>query len=689
MRACLFGTYDSQHTVNRIYARVLRAAGYELAEYHAAVWEKTPSKTRSYFRPLGLVGRALAWLRAAVGLARRWRKSGGCPLVVVGFNGQLDIMLLRLLAPRKGPRIVFAPLVSLGETLVDDRGVYRPGSLAARVIMALDRLSCRLADVVVTDTKAHRDYFINVVGVRPESVQVCYLGPDPRELGGPEPGSGLAHHQEDGDCEVLWFGSYLPLHGLDVIAGALDLLAGRSNLKFTFIGDGPGRVQAEARLKASGARVSFHGWMSYEKLRGHIARADIVLGIFGRSAKASMVIPNKVYAAAAQSRAIIGADSAAMRELFDDGSDVVLCKPKAGSLARAIVGLVEDQASRDKIGSAAGRLIAERFSDKALADAWSSPLGGPRAADSGQTDQPRVGVAVLNFNDAASTLRCVASVVTGDYENYRLLIIDNCSQTSDLRRLEEGMAGRFEAHILRLPENVGYAGANNLALAELFGQGCDQVLLLNDDTVVSPGAIGLMVEASDGHGGGLVGPRISRDWPASPAASLGERYWAATAWLPRSLLRYRRPRQVPYPVGGLMGCALLVSRALWEKVGGFDEDYFAYYEEVDLCLRARRAGIRPLLVPMAEVAHAGHRGFGSGMTALSAYLKARNLLRLGRRRLGWGGFVLFLPGYFLMVAASMVVYSLRGRLAVLRAMAAGVVAGIRGGKGKPPGWLWA
>ena len=136
------------------------------------------------------------------------------------------------------------------------------------------------------------------------------------------------------------------------------------------------------------------------------------------------------------------------------------------------------------------------------------------------------------------------------------------------------------------------------------------------------------------------------DWPGAPAASPGERYWAPLLWAPRSLLRHRRPRQRGYPVGGLMGCAMLFSRAAWDRVCGFDDTLFAYYEEVDLCLRSRRAGMTPRLEPMAEIAHVGHRGFAAGFTRTAAYLKARNLWLVGRRRAGKLGMLVFVPGYF-------------------------------------------
>ena len=92
MRASLFGTYNRGHSANRIYAAAARAAGFDVCEIHVALWEKTRDKDATYFSPLGLLHLAVKWTVAAAKLAWRWRSSGGTPVVIVGFNGQLDLL---------------------------------------------------------------------------------------------------------------------------------------------------------------------------------------------------------------------------------------------------------------------------------------------------------------------------------------------------------------------------------------------------------------------------------------------------------------------------------------------------------------------------------------------------------------------------------------------------------------------
>ncbi len=683
MRACLFGTYNRGHSANRIYAAAARAAGFEVVEIHAPLWEKTRDKTATFFSPVSLAALALGWIRAALSLTHRWWASGGSPVAIVGFNGQLDVLLLRLLTLRYGPRIVYAPLVSVTETLIDDRRRYRAGGLAARFFAGLDRLCCKAADVVVVDTQEHRRYFVERLGVDPSRLVVCHLGADNLVF------RPLLDHSTSAEqgrgTEVLYFGQYLPLHGLDVVVDAVGRLAVREDLRFTFIGTGEERSRIQRLVEATRARAEFRDWVPYDVLAARIADADIVLGVFGTSEKARMVVPNKVYEAALVGRAVVTADTAAIREVFTDDENISLCAATGADLAAKIAALADDPAKRKALGLRASALMQRSFSDEALGKRWQGALGLHLGSAAKLASEPRLGIAIVHYNSAADALRCLRSLEHSDYENVDLLVVENGSMSAERDELRSGMEAHPRARLLELPQNLGFSGGSNTAFAELFARGAEQVLLLNQDTIVTPDAARELVRAARGHpDAGPIGPRVAADWPGAPAASLGERYTAVTAWLPRSLLRVRAARQRSYPVGGVLGCALLVSKVLYEKLGGFDDGYFAYYEEVDYCLRARRLGASPRVEPTAEIAHDGHRGFGGGLTIAAAYLKARNLWRLGATHLTRPQLAGFALGYFAMIAASMARYLLVGRVAIVRAMAAGVAAGLRGESGPPP-----
>jgi GT2 family glycosyltransferase len=135
----------------------------------------------------------------------------------------------------------------------------------------------------------------------------------------------------------------------------------------------------------------------------------------------------------------------------------------------------------------------------------------------------------------------------------------------------------------------------------------------------------------------------------------------------------------------VLGVAFLVTRACFERIGGLEESFFAYYEEVDYCLRARAAGFRVMVAPASRVRHDGFRGFAAGFTPLAAYLKARNLPLLVRRHGSPLAWLLFAPTYAAMLAASAAAYVARGKAAgVVPAIVRGAADGLRARSGPPP-----
>jgi glycosyltransferase involved in cell wall biosynthesis len=336
------------------------------------LWEKTPHKRSDYFSWRSVFALARQYADAAVALARDRRRLGAMPLYVVGFGGQLDCVLLWLLLRlhRERSAIVMAPLVTLSETLVEDRGVFRPGSLRSRLASWLDRLSLSLATRVVIDTEAHRRYLTATFATPAERISAWYLGTD---------SSAFVRKPLPDDVRplrVLFYGSFLPLHGVQIVLQAAELLRTRDDIELVLLGEGPGRAAAEEHAGAAGlTRVRFEAWVPYRELPDVIAKAHVCLGIFGSSVKAQMVIPNKVYEAAAVGRPIITADTPAIREVFVHGDSIWLCPAgDPGALATAIDALARDEALRRRLGAGAAAVMRDRFAIAAQAERLAAML---------------------------------------------------------------------------------------------------------------------------------------------------------------------------------------------------------------------------------------------------------------------------------------------------------------------------
>jgi glycosyltransferase involved in cell wall biosynthesis len=258
--------------------------------------------------------------------------------------------------------------------LVEDRAVFAAGSARARMVTALDRLTWRDADLVLIDTAAHADY-LRDLGATPERVAVWRLGAEPEFTSPPavaaEPG------------RVLFVGRCLPLHGLPTIIEAAARL--RERAAFVVIGGGPERAAAQARARSLGVTIDWRDEVPLTTLPGELARAAVVLGVFGAGPKAAMVVPNKVYQAAATGRPLVTRDGPALREVLVPGEHCIAVPPAdPEALASAIARLLDDPAAGARLGAAArahlDRELGPRRRAEHLARALSARLG-VRAAD--------------------------------------------------------------------------------------------------------------------------------------------------------------------------------------------------------------------------------------------------------------------------------------------------------------------
>jgi glycosyltransferase involved in cell wall biosynthesis len=348
VKALYFGTYDRAAPRNTQVLSCLRGAGVEVAERHREVWGR--QNWSLGMRQLARV------LRAERSLARAEERDAD--VVLVGYPGHFDLPAARRIA--RGRPIVFNPLVSLHDTLVSDRRRFRPRSPAAKVVEIVDRIAFRKADLVVADTEAHARFFRERFELSSERVAVALVGAEERLF---RPG-----WQQPEPFHVLFVGKLIPLHGLETILAAAELVP---EIPFRVVGDG----QLAPLLERRPANVEHVEWIPYEELPTAYQRAGCALGIFGTGEKAARVIPNKAFQALACARPLITADTPAARELLTDGRDALLVPPgDPQALAAALARVAADPALADRL-SAGGRATFEaRASEEVLGRQWRALL---------------------------------------------------------------------------------------------------------------------------------------------------------------------------------------------------------------------------------------------------------------------------------------------------------------------------
>jgi glycosyltransferase involved in cell wall biosynthesis len=231
------------------------------------------------------------------------------------------------------------------------------------------------------------DYYCREFGVDPRKVAVVPVGFDDRvfsrDIMELRPGGEPAGQS----FTVLFFGSFLPLHGVDDVIEAARLVeAADRSVSFRFIGSGQTLGFAQANAAELGlANVAFEGWQSQSNLAARDARsADIFLGIYGRTEKADRVVPHKVFQAMALGKPVITARTSAVEEFFADRENILLCrKGDAASLAEAILELRWDTALRQRIALSGRETVWRQYNPAALGAVLRGILEKARAGGSG------------------------------------------------------------------------------------------------------------------------------------------------------------------------------------------------------------------------------------------------------------------------------------------------------------------
>lgn len=233
-------------------------------------------------------------------------------------------------------------------------------------------------------------------------------------------------------------------------------------------------------------------------------------------------------------------------------------------------------------------------------------------SDDGRVD---VSIVIVSYNTRELTIECIESIYAQTKYNFEIIIVDNSSSDGSVEAIEK----KFYQDVRLMPqcENLGFARGVNIGAAAARAP---MLLLLNPDTEVLDGGIDRLLDFAAQNpdariwGGRNIEPSGAVD-PTSCYArmtlwglvcrvlGLDRRFQASSFFNPELYGAWQRDSVRRVDI--VTGCFLLIDSAMWRMLGGFDEAFFMYGEEADLCLRAKRFGAAPLVTPNAAVMHVG------------------------------------------------------------------------------------
>lgn len=269
---------------------------------------------------------------------------------------------------------------------------------------------------------------------------------------------------------------------------------------------------------------------------------------------------------------------------------------------------------------------------------------------------PLLFVIVLTNNRHDDTLACLASLHQSDYQNMQIILLENLSMTDSPEVLQHDFPN---VQTIRLYENLGYAGNNNIGIQAAIEQGAEWILVLNDDTVLEPSCLSSLIEVAESEPKiGILGPLVYHfDEPQiiqTAGGSLG-RYWMIghLGQDERDRGQFNTVRDVDW----ISGCAILVRRELVEEIGMLDADYFLYWEEVEWCVRARKMGWRICHVPQAKLWHKGVKQYSNYQPKpyVTYYVTRNHLYTLLKHQAPWRAYA----AAFMRIFQTLLSWSLR------------------------------
>ena len=236
---------------------------------------------------------------------------------------------------------------------------------------------------------------------------------------------------------------------------------------------------------------------------------------------------------------------------------------------------------------------------------------------------PNVGIVISNYNGWQDTVQCLESLQKQTYRDFEIILLDDASTNDSVQQLQKHLT----ENTVFLPReaNVGFAAANNVGMRRALADGCDWVLLLNNDTVAAPDFLETLLRET---------PAGAVSCPKMLFLDPPDEIWFAGGELDRATGKVRHlgghekdgpafaeKKQVSF----ITFCCVLLPRQVIEQVGFLDETLFMYCEDVDYCIRLADAGVPLWFLPDARI---WHKAGGSAGGMLSVYYITRNTLYL-------------------------------------------------------------
>ncbi|HEX7088478.1 MAG TPA: glycosyltransferase [Vicinamibacterales bacterium] len=498
-------------------------------------------------------------------------------------------------------------------------GSRRASREASRTRLAHMHERWHAVDVALAPSRHVRQRFVDA-GFPADRIRVSEYGVDESLRAVPRRGRG-----GDSPLHVGYLGTLMVSKAPHVLLDAVERLPAGTVEAHVYGAPAPyhgddsyGRALAS---RPANRAVHWHGQISRAELPHALANLDVLVfpsvweetsGIGAREALMAGV-------------PVIASRIGGIPELIEDGRNGLLVAPgDSDALAAALRRLIDDPdlLPRLRAGITPPRTLRD---DVDATRRVYEAIAARRRAQVAQPGEPaRIGAVVLHYGSSDETLLAVQMLRQSDCTVDPLVVVDNGPEAGACRRVLES-AG-VTATVLEPGRNLGFSGGCNLGIRRALTDGAAMVLLVNNDLVLAPDAIArLRAALREQPRAGIAAPVVRcREFP-DRVSSAGLDFDRETG---RMRVRERMPRDAWTPVPAVSGCAMLIDRRVFDRIGLLPEDYFFSFEDLAFCQAARAAGFDVGVVREAAAYHAGSASIGR--SPIKLYYAARNHLRFAR-----------------------------------------------------------
>ena len=365
MKICFFGTYEKNYSRNQMIFNGLADLGIKYDEIHVDL-TGIKIESRQHLSIFPVMRRILRKLVLFPIVIRNFKKILNCDVLVVAYPGHLDMPFGYIVAKLTNKPLLFDPLYSLKSTVTDDFKILDHKSFFAHILFWYEKLIFNMPDILIADTELQKYYYNENFQVPLKKIKIIQLGANDRIY------NFSGYKERTGELNVVYYGRYNPMHGVEYIIEAARMCKKDETIKFIFVGDGQTfednyRLAKKYNLK----NITFYKDKTEKDSLDILRNADIFLGLFEKSNTVNRSMPNKIIQGAALGKAVITQEGDVLKTIFTHKKDIYFCKAEDGeSLAKAILILQKDPSLRKSVSLNAAKLYLENFTPKAIGESF-------------------------------------------------------------------------------------------------------------------------------------------------------------------------------------------------------------------------------------------------------------------------------------------------------------------------------